>query len=174
MAEKDVNFEVDERTSVPTFQEVSEMFSNATSKVREHPHGKKVVISLIGFFALIIVAGGIYLFLDNSEGNSSLSGLVISEKGVSSKLTGFFTYEVNESDPDRFGIGIKGKTINLNEEEKHLNDELSRECREEKLLLETNMENDCQEEKDSMQDGIDEWESKYEDCSDKLDDCDSA
>lgn len=168
MAQKDVNFNVDEKTSVPTFQEISEVFS----KIEKHPHYNKIILGLMSFFILIILAGGTYLYLDSSE--NLISGFVVSAGDATKGLTGYFTYDINKSNPEVFGISIKEKQINLLDEEKDLEKNLNSKCENEKTILKRELGKDCVDEKAILESEIEEWKEKYKDCDDELDECESS
>ncbi|MFW5846549.1 MAG: hypothetical protein ACOCUU_00175 [Nanoarchaeota archaeon] len=167
MVKKDVNFDVDERTNVPTFQEILEVLS----KVEKHPHYGKIVIGLMSFFILIILGGGTYLYLNE---NIQMSGFLISAEGISSELTGYFTYDINKSNPEIFGIPIKESSIDLSEEEQSLKNKMITECNNEKWELKKDIQDTCEDEKEVLEQEIEEWKEKYEECEDELDFCEGS
>jgi hypothetical protein len=182
MIKGDEDFGVNERTSVPTFQEISEVFSKVKKhphtkkiskkiiKIKKHPHTKKIGIFLGLFCLMIIICGGFYLLSANSGENSYLSGFAIAGSGISKSLTGYFTYDIDESDPNKFGVEIQAIEINLEEEEKTLNNKLAIQCGEEKIIL----QQDYEKEKNLVQEEINTWKNKYESCKDALDDCEDS
>lgn len=170
MSKKDkLGFSFDERTNVPTYEEVASVFKQHKEKIKKVP--KHIILMVV----VILIIGGIsttaYVFRDNISENAknSLTGLSIS---------GFMTNNIDYNDKNKFGYEIKEVEIDLaNEEEtlkSSLTNNLSSTCEQQKTTLAVNIRNqekeDCTTEKEVLEKEIISWKNKYTKCNEESDD----
>jgi len=165
-----LGFSVDERTEVPTYEEIASVFGQHKNKF------KKPLKYFLFMIVLIALVGGIggtaYVYRDNIQGGagtvgSSLTGLSIS---------GFMTNNIDYSNKDRFGYKITEITINLSQEEQSLTSNLtssltttlSSTCEQQKTSLavdiRTQEKTECTTAKNALETKITSWKDKYTAC----------
>jgi hypothetical protein len=188
MKKEDLGFSVDERTEVPTYEEVASTFKK--TKKTKKPYGQLFVILLLitafsasGYFA--------YQYRDTLQTKAGGTGAKMTGQAIGSfkSIAGFVTNDIDYSDRNKFGIEIKEVKINLTNEEvtlkKSLTTSLNSACETEKSKsvknAETQKDAECDKEVDKKEDIIDSLTSDLEDsaadlesCEDDLDDCESS
>lgn len=177
MTKEGFNFDFDERTEVPTFEEVSFVFPKI--KAQKKPFLFSYILLII--LAIAILGGGgfaIYKYHSNIQ-NGFIGQLTGNSIG---KVSSLMTNNINPSDQNKFGITIEEIEINLTDEETTLKNSLITTCTNEKTQIETNTkaneESECTSEKVALNTKISEleksvksWETKYNSCKDDLEDC---
>ena len=171
----DIGFTVDERTDVPTFEEVS-----STMKRKGVNIGKRIKYFL--FIVLLIgLVGGIgttaYTFKDNIQNSAGTAGSSLTGFATGS-ITGFMTNDIDYLDKNKFGYEIKEVKINLTNEEQtlktSLTQSLSSTCEQQKGLLATDIrkqeETECTIAKNALEAQVDTWKDKYTACNEADDD----
>jgi hypothetical protein len=178
MAKKeDFGFSFDERTNVPTFEEVSYVMPKFLRDKKRH----NLFIFASIFIIVLVTTVGFITF--KTVGINKISSPI---KG----MTGFVTNDVNYSDKEIYEINVEGIKINLPNEEKslieNLTSNLTKKCSDEKakVKVETKLEREsqCQKEintlKDKyedeisgLEDQIDKLQEKYDNCKDDLNSC---
>jgi len=179
MTKEGFNFDFDERTEVPTFEEISSVLP----KLKKH---KKTFTYIIAMIVIIAIFGGsgfvAYKYRGNlqdmltSNGGNQLTGNVIGG------ITGFVTNNINYSSQNKFGITIKGIRIDLTNEEEALKNSLNATCANEKKQLEKDTradeEKECTSEMAALSTKVSEletsvtsWKDRYTSCNEDLDEC---
>jgi hypothetical protein len=172
--ENPFSFDFDENTEVPSKKEIYKTLRGnspaprktiSTKPKKTHPIIK---VFMIFFVAVILVGGGFFGYFKLTEDYSSpTTGGVTGISSFSSAITGFFVQEPLPEE-EKFGVKISGREINLLSEEQKLKSNLTNQCAQEKLQMKAStedaMEYICDTEKTNLQNKIDSWKSKYENC----------
>ena len=171
MAEKD---DFSEKTDVPSKTEITETLRKMAQLERggvlhkDHPL-RNMFLTIFATLIVVAISGGIYLMTTNG----SMTGNAVSIDKVSSFATGLFIGKELPPENERFGVKITNKTIDLSNEERTLQTDMTSKCSVEKLdvkkVTEEKMKLVCNNEKAVIQEESDSWEKKYDDCQEESD-----
>jgi len=173
MPKKDgLGFSVDERTNVPTYEEVASVFRRHKNKI------KKPSKRLLSILFLIVIIGGIsataYVYKDNIQNGMEKTSFSLTGFSIS----GFMTNNIDYDDKNKFGYEIKELEINLTNEEQvlksNLTSDLSSTCQQQKTSLAADIrdqeEEECTTEKTALETEITTWKDRYTLCNEENDD----
>ena len=193
----DIGFDYNERTNVPTFEEVASVFSrnvnqsgqnkkNKNKKNKKvnhpknnsnnptHPKVKRIrkIISyiILGIIVLTILGGLGKVAFDYSD---SIKGGFASARDLT--VGSFSGTSINYSDRSRFGIDLERAEIDLDKDEEEIRYAMSLKCEEEKVAAVQNIreltESQCEASVRRLEDQVDDLESDVESWKNSYYDC---
>jgi hypothetical protein len=171
-----LGFSVDERTEVPTYEEISSVMER-----------KKKLKKPLKYFLLLIViialVGGIgstiYIYKDYIQTGAGRMSSSFTGLAIGGSISGFMTNSIDYSDKNKFGYEVAELEINLTNEEQELKSNLtssltqslSSTCEQQKAQLGTDIRTQeqarCTTEKNALQIQINSCEEDLEDCESK-------